>query len=347
MNDDPLKNPAFRPPGIWESLRNVFLGVPRPLDCLQVEVTSVCSGRCAYCPHTTQREQWKSRNMDAQTYAALWPLLRQAARVHLQGWGEPLLHSRFLDFAALALRAGCRVSTTTSGLRMDESLAEGLVTSGIDVIAFSLVGTDSQSNAARAGIPFETVTKAIRILQSVREKHQAVHLEVHLAYLLLASQLDAVAGLPRLMEELGIHAAVISTLDYIPSPELAKEAFQPEETARLAAARKVLEQTRQEAEARGLSLYYALPSSTPAPGCRENAGRTAYVDADGVLSPCVYVNVPVTSPTGACLTFGNVNAGNPVDLWNASSWVEFRQALSGPLPPAPCRLCPKRFETPG
>lgn len=285
--------------------------------------------------------------MDATTYAALWPLLRQAARVHLQGWGEPLLHPRFLDFARLALRAGCRVSTTTSGLRMDECLAEGLVASGIDVMAFSLVGTDSQSNAARAGIPFETVTEAIRILQSVRKKQQAVHLEVHLAYLLLASQLDAVAGLPRLMRELDIHAAVISTLDYIPSPELAKEAFAPEETAKIATAREVLEQTRQEVEAHGMSLYYALPSSVPGPGCRENAGRTAYVDAEGVLSPCVYVNVPVTPATGTCLTFGNANITNPVELWNAPSWAAFRQALSSSHPPSSCRHCAKRFEIPG
>ena len=51
---DPLADPAFRAPGFLERLREAFLGVQRPLDCLQVEVTSRCAGRCVYCPHTTE-----------------------------------------------------------------------------------------------------------------------------------------------------------------------------------------------------------------------------------------------------------------------------------------------------
>lgn len=52
-----------------------------------------------------------------------------------------------------------------------------------------------------------------------------VHLELHFAYLMLASQMEAVEGLPDLMDELDVHAAVISTLDYIAAPGLEAEAF--------------------------------------------------------------------------------------------------------------------------
>ena len=41
---------------------------------------------------------------------------------------------------------------------------------------------------------------------------------MHLAYLLLPSQLAAVKRLPELMEELDVHCAVVSTMDYIASP---------------------------------------------------------------------------------------------------------------------------------
>ena len=166
---DPLRNPRFQEPSVWQLFRESLFGKPRLLDCIQVEVTSVCPGRCVYCPHTTQAGYWRSRHMEAATFARLWPLMQESGRVHLQGWGEPFLHPRFMDFAALARKAGCRVSTTTCGLRMDETLAGQIVGSGIDIVAFSLVGTDEASNAPRAGVPFSRVREAVRTLQRVRK----------------------------------------------------------------------------------------------------------------------------------------------------------------------------------
>ena len=203
---DPLRNPRFQEPSVWQLFRESLFGKPRLLDCIQVEVTSVCPGRCVYCPHTTQAGYWRSRHMEAATFARLWPLMQESGRVHLQGWGEPFLHPRFMDFAALARKAGCRVSTTTCGLRMDETLAGQIVGSGIDIVAFSLVGTDEASNAPRAGVPFSRVREAVRTLQRVRKAKMGVHLELHFAYLMLASQMEAVEGLPDLMDELDVHA---------------------------------------------------------------------------------------------------------------------------------------------
>lgn len=233
---DPLSPKALPGPGLRQWLREAFTGRPTPLLCMQVEVSSVCACRCTYCPHTTKKDVWQSRLMSAETFAALWPLMRQCGRVHLQGWGEPFLHPRFMDFVSVARRAGCAVSTTTCGQHMDESLAAAIVDSGMDVVAFSLAGTDEASNASRQGIPFSRVCEAIRCLREVRRKKQGVHLEVHLAYLLLPSQLEAVKRLPELMEELDVHCAVVSTMDYIASPELAVEAYSPEEADKVAAA---------------------------------------------------------------------------------------------------------------
>lgn len=345
---DPLASPALRGPGVWESLRAALFGRPRALSCVQIGVTSLCPGRCVYCPHTTRAADWQGKHMRAETFAALWPLLRQASRAHLQGWGEPLLHPRFMDFARLALRAGCRVSTTTCGLRMDEDLARAIADSGIDVVAFSLTGTDEASNAPRAGVPFARVVDAIRQFQAVRRARNAVHLEVHLAYLLLPSQLDAVRRLPELMRDLGVHAAVISTLDYIPHPKLATEAFPPPLTPadreRIEAARRMLAEVAARAARFGADVHYALPSDRPRPGgCREEAARTLYVGVNGDLSPCVYACVP-GAPEAERLVFDAVEHTQPLDVWNSPAWTNFRAALASDTPPARCRACPKRFE---
>ena len=334
----------FRAPGVWQEVRELFR--PRERECLQVEVTSSCMGKCVYCPHTTRSDVWKSRHMKPETFAALWPAMLRTSRVHLQGWGEPFLHPYFMDFVALARKAGCAVSTTTCGLRMDEELAERVVASGLDIVAFSLTGTDEASNGARAGVPFSRVENAVRLLQRVRREKNAVHLEIHLAYLMLASNVEAVRALPELMDAWGVHAAVVSTMDYIPSPDMAGEAFAPHEREKIEAARVVLEEVAAKVRASGRDFYASLPAEHPAPCCRERAHKTMYVDADGQISPCVYLNVPLDAPQPGRTVFGSVLEESPERIWAREEYAAFRQAVQTATPPSSCVSCAKRFEAP-
>lgn len=346
MTKNPAPTPGneFRGPGFWETIKEAFFGVRRLLDCIQVEVTSRCPGRCTYCPHTTRKEYWQPRDMEMATFGRLWPLMRRSGRIHLQGWGEPLLNPAFLEMAALARKAGCQVSTTTCGLRMDENLAHDIVESGIDIVAFSLVGTDAGSNAPRRGVDFERVCEAITTLQAVRRQRMGVHLEIHVAYLMLASTMEAVAGLPALMQRLGVHAAVVSTLDYIPAPGLEHEAFAPSETAKLAKAESILRQTAAEARKLDLDVHYELPDPSAAgTSCRENISRSIYVSADGSVSPCVYVNVPTVTADPGRRIFGNVRDQDPIAIWENADFRHFRERLACGDPDLPCQSCPKRF----
>jgi MoaA/NifB/PqqE/SkfB family radical SAM enzyme len=334
----------FRPPGFWETIREAFLGVRRMMDCIQVEVTSRCQGRCGYCPHTTQRDRWRARDMDMGTFERLWPLMRKSSRVHLQGWGEPLLHPGFFDMAALARKAGCAVSTTTCGLRMDEDIARKLADSGIDIVAFSLAGTDAESNAARHGVDFDRVCEAIGLLQDVRRSAMAVHLEIHFAYLMLASDLEAVRRLPGLSHRLGVHAAVVSTLDYMAEPGFEAEAFMPHEADKLVRAAAVLSETEAEAKRLGVDFHWSLPRpDASGTGCRENIARSLYVAADGSVGPCVYANVPVDRLDPKRRVFGNVDETDPLEIWESEAFRRFRDGLASGDADLPCRTCPKRF----
>jgi MoaA/NifB/PqqE/SkfB family radical SAM enzyme len=331
-------------PGFWETLKETFLGVRRPFDCIQVEVTSRCPNNCTYCPRTVLRDKWQKHDLDWDAFTRLWPLMRRTSRVHLQGWGEPLLNPLFFDMVALARKAGCSVSTTTSGWSMTPELARNIVNSGLDILAFSLAGTDPVSNSSRRGIDFERVCEAISLLQAVRRKLMGVHLEVHIAYLLLASELDAVSRLPDLMKRLGVHAAVVSTLDYVPSIGLAEEAIAPDDTPKLARVAAVLKEAAASARESDMGFHYELPDKdAPGNDCRENISRYLFVSADGSVSPCVYVNMPVSPDDPDRRVFGNVRDRDPLEIWEREAFRSFRERLARGDPDIPCRSCPKRM----
>lgn len=346
LETDIFASKQFKTPGILEQLGEDFLGRRRPLDCLQIEVSSVCSARCIYCPHTTMGKKWKSRNMSDKVYAALWPLLRISSRAHLQGWGEPFLHPRFFDYVKFALKAGCKVSTTTCGLGMNENNAIITASSGMDMIAFSLVGTDRQSNNARAGADFDKTCQGIKNLKKAL-KNSGNIMEIHIAYLLLADRIDSVKQLAGLMEDLDVDMAVISTLDYVALPEQVDLAFFPDEHEKISRVREVLDQVAREAAALGRSIHFSLPSMTEKRypgGCRENIAKTLYVDADGNISPCVYLNVPGSTIKEKIRIYGNVLDEEPVSIWKKENFVAFRKNLVNGKPEVCCMDCPKRRE---
>lgn len=341
-------NGDLRKPGFWEGLRELLLGTPKPLDCVQVEITTRCDLRCSYCPQTVLREHWRAANMRWETFARLWPLMRRCHRIHLQGWGEPLLHPDFFRMIKLAREAGCAVSTTTSAMPMSEAVARKLVESGVDIVAVSLAGTDAVSNGLRQGAPFERVCRAIERLQAIRQACQGVHLEVHIAYLMPASTMAAVSRLPSLMQRLGVHAAVISTLDFTPSPALEAEAFGLHETAKLEQAAALLFAAAGEARRLGMQFHYALPDpAAPGQRCRENIARSLFVAVDGSVSPCVFTNLPIRGEAHPRRVFGNVDQEAPLVIWEGDRFRQFRQNLAAGRPDAVCQRCPKRYEAAG
>jgi MoaA/NifB/PqqE/SkfB family radical SAM enzyme len=333
-------------PSVWERLKELLAGRRRVLDWVQVEVSSRCPGRCIYCPHTLFKERWRGQDMAMSTFERLWPLMRRAARVHLQGWGEPLLNPSFFEMADLARRSGCAVSTTTCGLGLNDDTARRLVSSGLDIVAFSLSGTDETGNAARLGVPFEQVCAAVACLQAARRAKGAPHPKIHFAYLLLASNMSDVRAVPALMRRMGVHATVVSTLDYLPDPALAEEAFLPERPEKLGAASVILAETAAEADRLGVAFDYCLPRwELPGAGCRENIARALFVSADGDISPCVFVNIPSEGADCRRRIFGNIHSVDPLAIWNKPDYRAFREGLERGEPDTICRPCPKRFMT--
>ena len=350
-SSDPLARAQERLPGPFRRLLARLAPQPRPLQHIQVEVTSFCPGACVYCPRGILRNAWQARHMRDQVFAALTPLMQLSQRVHLQGWGEPFAHPRFTDYVSLARRAGCNVSTTTCGLVMNEDLARRIVRSGMDIVAFSLVGTDEQSNSARKNVPLAGVHNAVRLLQKARQELRSALPHLHFSYLLLADRLEALFSLPKLMDSWDIAECVVSTLDMPVLPAHWEWAYRPDEHGKIARARDVLEKVSAKAAAMGRSLRFCLPGQKTGI-CREDVDKSCYIDAEGNLSPCIYLNVPFREDMFAQktllsqkrLVYGNILDTDPVQIWNMLVYQDFRADLAHGVTPHTCLTCPKRFE---
>lgn len=230
-------------------------------------------------------------------------------------------------------------------MQMSESLAGEIVDAGLDIFAFSLTGTDQASNHRRHGVPFARVCQGIAALAETKRRRGASDPQLHLAYLLFPDGIEALAGLPKLMEELGVAAAVISTLDYLPHPALAEQTFDGVGQACLESVGQLLAEIADEVQRRGRQLHHLFPRAQgQGHGCLENIGRALFVAADGTVSPCVFTNAPGAAADPRRRIFGNVLEEEPLAIWQDRAYQAFRHDLAKGIPQPPCSTCRKRFD---
>ncbi len=318
---------------------------------IQVEVTTRCNAACVYCPRTAYRDAWQDRSLSLAVFRRLLPALRKTRLVHLQGWGEPFLHPDFFTLIALAKAAGCRVSTTTNGMLLNGEKLRQVVASGLDLIAFSLTGLEESHDRARPGTSFRQVLEAIQNLNRLKAAAGSATPQIHLAYLLLKSGLPDLDKLPRLLQGLGVQQAVISTLDFVPTRELAGETFPAGDPAAHAELQSRLAAMAAAAGRFGVPVHYPLKSpSDRALLCPENPLGALCVAADGAVSPCVFTNLPVSGATyqglaGAQpyqpLVFGNLLEQSLGTIWREPAYTNFRRTFFTGRLATPCRHCLK------
>ncbi len=327
---------------------------PPRLDWVQIEVTSRCTVACLYCPRKALGSRWRHRDVAPGLIVDLLPSLRRVRHVHLQGWGEPLLHPNFFEMAAWLAEAGCRVGTTSNGALLDRSAARALVDAGVDVVALSVAGADAATNdPLRGGTPLERVVAAARALAEARGDRRRPR--IHLAYMLLRSGLESIEHLPGLVERSGADEVVVSTLGLAFTPELAREAVVADGEQALEEVRARLSRVEEEVEARGARLNFRILSPLASPGtCADNPARGVFVGADGRVHPCVALGLPVEGPVEHFpwgeravvwpRTLGDLRHETLDGIWSKAESRDFRRSVRSSSPPSGCVACPKRCE---
>ncbi len=327
------------------------------LDWIQVEVTSQCNASCVYCPRTVYRSAWLDRHMPLDTFKRLLPGFSKAGMVHLQGWGEPFLNDNFFQMVALAKKAHCKVGTTTNGMLLNDSLIEDIVESGIDVIAFSLAGTDERNDTIRKGTSFKRVLKNILRLQEEKRKRRVTAPSVNIAYMLLRSNWREIGTAVSLLQGLGIRQLVVTTLDFLASQDLEHEQITMKSQEDYRELTLLLDRCVSEGERGGLHVHYHLSAPAapiPVHSCTENVQKALFIAADGAVSPCAFTNIPVSGGDYVSsghvrpytrLTFGNIKDTSLAALWQSRRYVAFRDSFFRGVHEHPCETCAKLYKS--
>jgi len=310
----------------------------RLFEAFQIEVTSRCNLKCVMCPVTVLAERWPQRDMSWETFERVSEAFGRVKWVHLQGWGEPLLHRRIFDMIARAKSAGCRVGFTTNGTRLTRETGARLLDLGLDLMAVSIAGARAATHEAiRVGSDFAKLVEKLRRFLLLRRQAGNPRPKVEVFFLMTRTNLAELPHAVELAAELGADELVATNLDYVITTGLDElRAYSDLPPAR--ACEDALERARAAARAGGIAFRpYRLQFREMAV-CDLNPLKILFVAADGSVSPCVYtslvgqseiprvfkgraVEVPVVS-------FGNVNDRPLMEIWEGPAYREFRKRFA-------------------
>ncbi len=333
-------------------LRKLFKHHYPRLDWIQVEITSQCNGRCLYCPQHTYQRQWQARKLSIEAFESMMPAFKKTGLVYLQGWGEPFLHPKFFDMVKIAKSAGARVGTTTNGTLLSRPAANQLIAERVDIVGFSLAGITEKNDRIRKGTELKAVKRAIDDLHQAKNRQGVRSPAIHIAYMLLRSNIDEIERLPDFFANLGVDQVVVSSLSLVTRPELANEAILAETREHWAELTENLQQIQETAAQKGVDMHFQLvsPFVSPKP-CDENVKHALVVGADGNVSPCVMTNIPVKEETTYYfdqmpyplphLSFGNILDHPLNEIWRRPDYRNFRRKFATPGLPTICRRCYK------
>ncbi len=262
----------------------------RSFEAFQIEPTSRCNLRCRMCPRSRHAKSWRVGDLDMESYRKLSADFHLTRHVHLQGWGEPLLHKGIVEMVRIAKQRGCAVGLTTNATLLSMELAEELVSTGLDVVGISIAGAAGETHSEiRVGSSLEEVLGGVRNLINAKKSIASRKPRVVLSFMLTTVSIHELPEAVNLAKKLGVDELVATNLDY-PCDELgdSMRVFScgrpKQEYGRL------LREARRRAAKLRLSFRHYPLEMQERDVCELDPSRNLYIAHDCSLGPCVYLN---------------------------------------------------------
>ncbi len=310
-----------------------------------IEITTRCNFKCRYCARTNLDKD--SKDMDRETFIRILDLLPHAYRVTLVGLGEPLLHPRLTEFIEIASSLKRRVGLVTNASLLDSSISKGLISAGLDSIAFSL-DTVNQDVASRVrkGTDIDRVIDNIRQFIKIANAARPMAKAVFTA--LSVETIPYFNDLVETVSTLGVDIMMLTDLNFgrnvrdtIWSNANNKMVSQIRNSIKNAFVKKLPVLSVHALEEFGLRSRYRNFLLLPPDQLFYRSEKRKYC-----FSPWQTVPVDVQGNITMCdcqpeNRVGNILSDPFNEIWRGDLMSEYRRRMTGGNPPAACRVCPR------
>jgi MoaA/NifB/PqqE/SkfB family radical SAM enzyme len=306
----------------------------RPFLAFQIEPTSRCQLKCVMCPRTVFSKEWENGDMPLSVYEKISRHFHLVDNVHLQGWGEPLLHPGLSRMIQIAKAENCKISLTTNGVLLTHNVSEDLFRKGLDTIAISISGAAKITHESiRCGCHFEQIIDNIKTLAHLKLKMRSKTPKLILSYLMTKTNIKELPEAVSLAKDSGINEFVATNLDYTPTEALDDLRALSCNQADLEF-KNYIDVARVKANKIKLPFRFYPLEMEEVIMCEMNPLRIVFISFDGCLSPCVYLNMTKRGliPRIFCgkqytierQCFENVGKYDVMEIWKSEEYRNFR-----------------------
>lgn len=155
-------------------------------EVIHIESTNICNASCIICPR--EKLTRKTGIMELGLFKKIVDECagrKEAKELHLNGFGECLLDKNLIEKICYAKKKGIRRAYfVTNASLLNDSIAGGLVRSGLDSLKISIYGSGKDVyEKIHKGLDFETTTGNILNLIKVRKKLKSSVPQIRIQFL--------------------------------------------------------------------------------------------------------------------------------------------------------------------
>ncbi len=310
--------------------------IKKPLEAMQIGVSSTCNLKCTFCPTTFIKEN-TNEQMPLELYEKITPYFTMAEWVYLQGWGEPLLNNNLWEMASLAKKADVKVGFTTNGTLLNETVIENIMKHQVDLISVSIAGDAAEvHNKLRRGSDFEKIMENVEKLVKTKSIQNVLMPKVSLSYMLTKESVDYLPNMLELACRIGVDDLYAINLDYVFNEEANKNKIFDWDSDKDNQYLKIISKANEIAEKHNFSFrYYGFSLKEQQPVCELDPNRFVFITNDGNVTPCTYLGRK-TNPRIykdkkfeiSQKSFGNIKEETFEEIWNSKEYMEFRKVFS-------------------
>jgi MoaA/NifB/PqqE/SkfB family radical SAM enzyme len=287
------------------------------------------------CPRTIFSKEWNNGDMPLSLYNKIGSYFHLIDNIHLQGWGEPLLHPEIHLMIQTAKAANCRTSLTTNGVLLSQKMSEEFIKKGMNTVAISLAGATRETHETiRCGSHFEQIIDNIKTLAHLKLKMKSKNPKIVLSFLMTKTNIKELPEAVILAKDVGVEEMVATNVDYIPGKiQDDMRMFSCKEADSYC--KKLIESALRAAKKVKLPCRIYPLDMEELIMCEMNPLKIVFLSHDGCVSPCVYLNLSKEGsiPRVFCCNqyeierqcFGNIEQCSFMEIWEREGYKNFRE----------------------